>query len=196
MLNNLILIICICLSCVSSWILKKIKKKEIFKSPSWVYYSLIILLNLLLLICPLAFVKKCFLILLVSPLMYQCFLDFETLELSDILSGIVLLLGVAYVIITKQYYHIATAFLLLAIYSVLSLLGPVGFGDVKLIFGLGLFVNHYLSLLFYPFLISIVFELLFRLCKKNKHGNYFAFGPYIVLGFYLTMMVFENILIR
>ena len=196
MLNNCILVFCLFISCVSGWVLKKTKKKEIFKSPSWVYYSLVVILNLLLLICPLAFIKKCFLILLVSPLMYQCFLDFETLELSDILSGISLLLGILYVIITKQYYHILTAFLLLGIYTVLSLLGPVGFGDVKLVFGLGLFVGRYMSLLIYPFVFSIIFELIVRLFKKNKHGNYFAFGPYIILGFYMTMMIFENMLIR
>lgn len=171
--------------------LKKNKKKEILKSPSKHYYLFILGLNIFTACMPVFLLKKCFLILLTPLLVYQAFLDKETLELSNILSLVIAVFGLLYVLITKQYSNIVTSFILLCIYAVFSLLGPVGFGDVKLVLGLGLFLHNYTSLLFYPFLLSILGELIIR-CFKKKKETVFAFGPYIIAGFYIAVFYLEK----
>ena len=73
----------------------------------------------------------------------------------------------------------------------MSLLGPMGFGDVKLVAGLSLFLHRYTSLLFYPFLFAVVGELVTRIFVKREVDE-FAFGPYIILGFYIAMFFLER----
>ena len=193
MLNNIILVSCLIISIVTGVLLKKIKKKEIIQSPSKYYYFAMILLNLIVLFTPLSFLKKCFSILLISPLIYQAFLDHETMELSDILSGIILGYGVLYIVISHQYSNFISALILVGIYTILSILGPVGFGDVKLIFGLGLLIENYFFMILFPFVFSIIFEIIIRIINKNKRKeDIFAFGPYIVIGFYFVMLFWEN----
>lgn len=192
-MSSLIIAICVAASIVISVLLKKIKKKEILKSPSKYYYLFVVGLNFLTIYMPVFWIKKCFLILLIPLLVYQAFLDKETMELSNILSLLIAAVGILYVLITKQYSNIFTAFILMCIYAVFSLLGPVGFGDVKLVFGLGLFLHNYTSLLFYPFLLSILGELIIR-CFKKKKDTVFAFGPYILAGFYVSVFYLERTL--
>lgn len=193
-MSSLMIVSSVAASIVISILLKKIKKKEILKSPSKYYYLFVAGLNFLTIYMPVFWIKKCFLILLIPLLVYQAFLDKETMELSNILSLLIAAVGILYVLITKQYSNIFTAFILMCIYAVFSLLGPVGFGDVKLVFGLGLFLHNYTSLLFYPFLLSILGELIIR-CFKKKKDTVFAFGPYILAGFYVAVFYLEKTLL-
>ena len=179
------------LAVATGYVLKKIKKKEVLKTSSKYYYLVIILLTIITIFIQMPLLKKCFLLLTIAPLVYQMFLDFETFELSDELSGYVFVLGLLYTLITKQYVHFVTMGVLLSIYTVMSLLGPMGFGDVKLIAGLGLFLYRYGSLLFYPFLLAVIGELITRIFIKQESSE-FAFGPYIILGFYVAIFFLER----
>lgn len=179
------------LSIITGYVLKKIKKKEVLTTSSKYYYLSIVLLTAITIFIQIPLLKKCFLFLTIAPLIYQMFLDFETFELSDELSGYVFVLGLIYTLITKQHVHFVTMIILLAIYTVMSLLGPMGFGDVKLIAGLGLFLYRYGSLLFYPFLFAVIGELITRIFIKRESSE-FAFGPYIILGFYVAMFFLER----
>jgi prepilin signal peptidase PulO-like enzyme (type II secretory pathway) len=61
------------------------------------------------------------------------------------------------------------------------------------VLGLGLLIENYFLMLFFPFLFSILFEVIARIIKKNKRKeDFFAFGPYIILGFYFIMLYWEN----
>ena len=190
-MHNFLIIIFSIISVLTGYILKKVKKQEIIKVAPKYYYLIVIFLTIITAVMPLSLLKKCCILLTVAPLTYQMFMDFETFELSDILSGYLFLIGLAYTLISGQYNHFGTAFILTAIYVVMSLLGPMGFGDVKLVVGLGLFLHRYTSLLLYPFLFAVIGELVTRIFVKKEDSS-FAFGPYIILGFYVAVFFLEK----
>lgn len=71
------------------------------------------------------------------------------------------------------------AFLLLAIISK----GALGGGDVKLIFGLGMWLGaeKLLNVILYGTIFGGIAALLMILAKKKDRGSYFAYGPYFTL---------------
>lgn len=190
MQNNLILFFCSVVNILSAIVIKKLKQKEKIKIKSQYYYFLICIVNILCLCIPLSLQKKCFAILLIAPLIYQMILDYETMELSNELSLIVFLYGIWYMLLSKNGVNLYSTIILTAIYTMLSILGPVGFGDVKLVVGLSFFVSNYLALLFYPMLFAAMIETIKSLFIK-KENDVFAFGPYIIISFYF---VFLNII--
>ena len=70
-------------------------------------------------------------------------------------------------------------FLLLAIISK----GALGGGDVKLIFGLGMWLGaeKLLNVVLYGTILGGISALLMILAKKKSRGSYFAYGPYFTL---------------
>ena len=70
-------------------------------------------------------------------------------------------------------------FLLLAIISK----GALGGGDVKLIFGLGIWLGaaKLLDVVLYGTILGGIAALLMILAKKKERGSYFAYGPYFTL---------------
>jgi len=70
-------------------------------------------------------------------------------------------------------------FLLLAIISK----GALGGGDVKLIFGLGMWLGaeKLLNVVLYGTILGGIAALLMILAKKKERGSYFAYGPYFTL---------------
>ena len=71
------------------------------------------------------------------------------------------------------------AFLLIAIISK----GALGGGDVKLIFGLGMWLgaDKLLNVVLYGTILGGIAALLMILAKKKDRGSYFAYGPYFTL---------------
>jgi Flp pilus assembly protein protease CpaA len=185
MQNNLILFSCSLINILSALVIKKLKQKE--KIQYQYYFFLICIINILCLCIPLSLLRKCFAILLIAPLMYQMILDYETLELSDELSLMIFIYGLFYMMLSKSKLVIYPTFIITVLYTILSILGPVGFGDVKLIIGLSLFINNYLSLLFYPMLLAVIIEAIKTIITK-KRNEYFPFGPYIILSFYFVFL--------
>ena len=70
-------------------------------------------------------------------------------------------------------------FLVLAIISK----GALGGGDVKLIFGLGMWLGaeKLLNVVLYGTILGGIAALLMILAKKKDRGSYFAYGPYFTL---------------
>jgi len=71
-------------------------------------------------------------------------------------------------------------FLLLAIISK----GALGGGDIKLIFGLGMWfgAEKLLNIILYGTILGGISALLMILVKKKSRGSYFAYGPYFTLS--------------
>jgi len=71
-------------------------------------------------------------------------------------------------------------FLLLAIISK----GSLGGGDVKLIFGLGMWfgAEKLLNIVLYGTILGGIAALLMILAKKKSRGSFFAYGPYFTLS--------------
>ena len=71
-------------------------------------------------------------------------------------------------------------FLLLAIISK----GALGGGDIKLIFGLGMWFGEekLLNIVLYGTILGGIAALLMILAKKKSRGSYFAYGPYFTLS--------------
>ena len=71
-------------------------------------------------------------------------------------------------------------FLLLAIISK----GALGGGDIKLIFGLGMWfgAEKLLNIILYGTILGGISALLMILAKKKSRGSYFAYGPYFTLS--------------
>ena len=70
-------------------------------------------------------------------------------------------------------------FLVLAIISK----GALGGGDVKLIFGLGMWLGaeKLINVVLYGTILGGIAALLMILAKKKERGSYFAYGPYFTL---------------
>lgn len=76
----------------------------------------------------------------------------------------------------------------------------MGFGDVKLIAALGLFVGNQgiIAVAILSFLIAAIFSIALIIIQKVKHKDlieYIAFGPFMVISTFIVMLVPIDILI-
>ena len=72
----------------------------------------------------------------------------------------------------------------------------MGFGDVKLMGALGLFfgLSNIIAITLMSFLIGAVLSIILLLTKIKKTSEYIPFGPFIVIGTFISMYVpFEQI---
>ena len=89
------------------------------------------------------------------------------------------------------------------IFLLITLLGgffygkeAMGFGDVKLMAGLGLFfgLSNIIIITLLSFLIGAVLSIVLLLIKIKKSDEYIPFGPFIVIATFISMYVpFEQI---
>lgn len=90
------------------------------------------------------------------------------------------------------YKVIFTALILFAVSFVFAYItGQLGMGDVKMMFfmGLGFLPDKILAFIFTSFGIAYVY-CIFKLIKtKFKRKQYFAFGPYLILGFMSVILL-------
>ena len=91
------------------------------------------------------------------------------------------------------------------IFLVITLLGgliagkeAMGFGDVKLMGALGLYfgLTGIVSVSLIAFLLGAVISLLLLITKIRKTDEYIPFGPFIVIGSFIVMVVPFNILLQ
>lgn len=72
----------------------------------------------------------------------------------------------------------------------------MGFGDVKLMAGLGLYfgLSNIIIITLISFLIGAVLSVILLISKLKKTDEYIPFGPFIVLGTFISMYIpFEQI---
>ena len=73
----------------------------------------------------------------------------------------------------------------------------MGFGDVKLMAGLGLFFGlaNIVLVTLVSFLLGAIISIILLITKVRKTNEYIPFGPFIVLGCFVVMFVpFHTIL--
>ncbi len=65
----------------------------------------------------------------------------------------------------------------------------MGFGDVKLAVGIGIFLGIYLGLsaVWYAFMLGAIYGLVLMSFKKVGFKSEVAFGPFLILGFLITL---------
>lgn len=67
----------------------------------------------------------------------------------------------------------------------------MGFGDVKLMVGLGLFfgLSNIIVITLLSFLLGAIISIILLITKVKKTNEYIPFGPFIVMGCFVTMIV-------
>lgn len=136
------------------------------------------------------------LLITITILISSCMIDWKYQELPDSFNLVVAILGTIDIFLfmrTGLVPHIISAVALFAIFFLLAILtgGAVGGGDIKLMGALGLFFHYALipRILIYGFFPGAVFGLILIILKKKKKEDMIAFGPFLVLGVILTMLV-------
>ena len=89
--------------------------------------------------------------------------------------------------------YLLTGALLFAIYLIIAVItgGAIGGGDIKLVGALGIFFpsEMFIKLLIYPIFLGAIFAIGLLISKKGDKNTKFAFGPAIILAFYLITII-------
>lgn len=121
-------------------------------------------------------------------------IDFERLEIPDTYNISIACLGLLNILFVKTHYLffiIATISFLLFLSIALISKGSLGMGDVKLSFGLGLFLDilMFKNFILGTFLSGAALGLFLILIKAKGKEDKFAFGPLMAIGFLLTQFI-------
>lgn len=132
---------------------------------------------------------------------WSCITDFKHQELADTSTLIFFLFAFGMWLgydLTTQIQQITTIIAVsIALILVWRYIGGLGFGDIKLMVPLLLFLNptQYLSFLGNSLTIAFIYALGLILFKKVGDERKFAFGPFLIYGFYLTLFKFDVIIL-
>ncbi|WP_338630910.1 prepilin peptidase [Clostridium baratii] len=130
-------------------------------------------------------------------------IDFKTQDVytSTIVTG--LIGGLIFLVITYlvgNEIHIINTVLAMIIPAlilfILYYFGAMGFGDVEIVFFIGLFLNLKLSLLnlFLSIVLGGIVALIMMIYKKTEKGAMMAFGPYISIAAYITIIFGDELI--
>lgn len=197
-MNNIIIIILLLLfQILMNFIGQKIgykfdKKQNIVSVFSNLAFSIVFLYKHIDMTLP----QIVFLLLIITILITSCMIDWKYQELPDSLNLIVLILGFVYIILfIKSNFlpHIICSVALFTIFLLMAFLtgGAIGGGDIKLMGAVGLFFSYKLipSILIYGFTPGALFGAILIILKKKKKEDMIAFGPFLVLGVILTILL-------
>jgi leader peptidase (prepilin peptidase) / N-methyltransferase len=128
-------------------------------------------------------------------------IDLKKRIIPDGLSYALLIIVLIYLLIAKDIFFVnlfsgfVCSLFLLFLHLVTKGKG-MGLGDVKFVLFGGMFFGFPLSLLwlFVSFLTGALVGVILILVKKAKFGKEIAFGPFLIIGFYLTLIWGETIL--
>ena len=90
------------------------------------------------------------------------------------------------------------------IFLIITLIGgliagkeAMGFGDVKLMCGLGLIFGwlDVVMIAVVSFLIGAIISIILLVSKKKKTDEYIPFGPFIIIATFLVLFVPQNIIL-
>ncbi|CUQ27294.1 prepilin peptidase [Clostridium baratii] len=130
-------------------------------------------------------------------------IDFKTQDVytSTIVTGLIgglIFLVINYVIGNEI--HIINTVLAMIIPALILFIfyyfGAMGFGDVEIVFFSGLFLNLKLSLLnlFLSIVLGGIVALIMMIYKKTEKGAMMAFGPYISIAAYITIIFGDELI--
>lgn len=120
-------------------------------------------------------------------------IDYEYLEIPDSYNLLVFILGIANILILKDFSLIITGIISFILFFIISVIsgGALGGGDIKLSLGLGLFfkLSQYLSFIMYTFGIGAVIALVLMTLKKKKREDKIPFGPFMAMGAIISILL-------
>jgi len=149
-------------------------------------------------------VKFILICLFISLILVIGIIDYKTQDIYDNTIYVGVVLGVLYIGVEKYlggvspFNYILGAVIAAGILALIAITTKaMGWGDVELVFIIGLFLgwpNALLMLFISIVLGGIVGGLLLLIKYKSIGGHYMAFGPYIALAGYITLMYGNEIL--
>ena len=118
-------------------------------------------------------------------------LDFKTMEISDVASILIALVGIVLMIYHGTYISSLIGLVCVSLpFLVLTLLKTMGMGDVKLMAAVGLLLGYKGVLLaaFFGIVIGSIAAIVMKLRKTKGWKSEIPFGPYLCIGTYLSML--------
>jgi len=119
-------------------------------------------------------------------------LDYKTMEISDIASLLIALIGIGMMVYQGSYIPSLIGMVCVSLpFLVLSLLRMMGFGDVKLMAAVGILLG-FKGVLFAAFagiVIGCFAAIFLKLNKSHGWKSEIAFGPFLCVGTYLSMLI-------
>lgn len=122
------------------------------------------------------------------------FIDLKHYIIPNRLNLVLTVLAVIFLLCNLAYWIdiLLGGVILLVVFSVLFIFsgGNLGMGDVKMSFPIGLFLGKSLLLtfLFSSFLSAAIISVILLLFKVLKKEDKIAFGPYMVIGFFYSLL--------
>lgn len=123
------------------------------------------------------------------------FIDLKLYIIPNRLNILLTSLGVVYLLFNLTFWKniLLGGAILVVIFSVLFIFsgGNLGMGDVKMSFPIGLFLgkNLLLTFLFSSFLSAAIISVVLLLLRVLKKDDKIAFGPYMVVGFFYSLLL-------
>lgn len=124
-------------------------------------------------------------------------LDYKTMEISDLAVAIIALIGIALMIWRGSYISSLIGFVCVSLpFLVLALLKTMGMGDVKLMAAVGVLLGYKSVLLaaFSGIVIGCFVAIVLKTRNKTGWKSEIAFGPYLCIGTYLSMLAGDRII--
>lgn len=119
-------------------------------------------------------------------------LDFKTMEISDVASLLIALIGVALMIYEGSYLSSLIGAVCVSVpFLVFALCGVMGYGDVKLMAAVGVLlgIKGVLFAAFTGIVIGCFAAIIMKFKKTHDWKSEIAFGPYLCIGSYLSMLI-------
>ena len=119
-------------------------------------------------------------------------LDYRTMEISDFASLLIGLIGIAMMIYQGSYLSSLIGAVCVSIpFLVFALCGVMGYGDVKLMAAVGVLlgIKGVLFAAFAGIVIGCFAAIILKFKKTHDWKSEIAFGPYLCIGSYLSMLI-------
>lgn len=135
--------------------------------------------------------------LLVTIILVAVFItDWEHQLIPDELSFTLIIVSFVAILITSGdmwYIHMISGFgaaLFLLLLHLITLGRGMGLGDVKLAIGVGIILGwpYTLTWLFTSFILGAIIGVLLLSLKRAKFGKHIAFGPFLILSFFVVLL--------
>ena len=123
--------------------------------------------------------------------------DYKTMEISDLASLMIAVIGIALMIYDGSYIPSLIGMVCVSLpFLVLALFKTMGFGDVKLMAAVGLLLGYKGVLLaaFFGIVIGSVAAAVMKIKNQKGWKSEIAFGPYLCVGTYISMLFGERLL--
>jgi leader peptidase (prepilin peptidase)/N-methyltransferase len=123
--------------------------------------------------------------------------DYKTMEISDLASLMIAVIGIALMIYDGSYIPSLIGMVCVSLpFLVLALFKAMGFGDVKLMAAVGLLLGYKGVLLaaFFGIVIGSVAAAVMKIKNQKGWKSEIAFGPYLCVGTYISMLFGERLL--